>query len=228
MTIPTLLYQTRKKNPLVYKGFNNTCLFSGCEKGWHGSVDILLENYLPIQLIKPSQPDDQPESSASSTETNSSNHFSDSHQSQLIAPTIVYSFLQHKYNESELKNFLVPTIGICHPHVYVNLYDCENDIFLASEKTWKILSGRKMYDEIIVLLWLVLNYKYFCSGIYEEMRDCKADFHRRVDDLLCEYRDNVKMPIHVSTRKRDNSELDSVHGRKGKKLCNQIEYVYGI
>ena len=61
------------------------------------------------------------------------------------------------------------------------------------------------------------------------MRDCKADFHRRIDvDLLCEYRDNVKRPIHVSTRKRDNSELDSVHGRKGKKLCNQIEYVYGI
>ena len=60
------------------------------------------------------------------------------------------------------------------------------------------------------------------------MRDCKADFHRRVDDLLCEYGDNVKMHVHVSTKKHDNLELDSVHGRKGKKLCNQIKYVYGI
>ena len=67
----------------------------------------------------------------------------------------------------------------------------------------------------------------FCSGILEKITNCKTDFHRRVDDLLCEYRDNVKMPVHVSTRKCDNSELDSVHGRKGK-LCNQIEYVYGI
>ena len=88
---------------------------------------------------------------------------------------------------------------------------------------------KKLYDEVVVLLWLALNYRDFCSGILEEMTKSKADFHRRVDiDLLCEYRDNVKRPIHLSTRKRDNTELDAVHGRKGKRLCKQIEYVYGI
>ena len=54
------------------------------------------------------------------------------------------------------------------------------------------------------------------------MKSFKADFHRRVDDLLCEYRDNVKMPLHVSTRKHDNSELDSVRGRKVKRSSKKL------
>ena len=200
-------------------------LFSGCEKGWHGSVDILLENNLPIQIFNSTELDDQPERSLSPSETKSSDALSESDESQLIAQTIVFSFLEHKYNKSELKNALVPAIGISASHVNVNLYDCENDIFLASEKNLKILSGRKLYNEIVVLLWLVLNYRDFCSGITDEMKSFKADFHRRVDDLLCEYRDNVKMPLHLSTRKHDNSELDSVRGRKVKRSCKKAECI---
>ena len=200
-------------------------LFSGCEKGWHGSVDILLENNLPIQIFNSTELDDQAERSLSSSETKSSDALSDSDESQLIAQTIVFSFLQHKYNKSELKNALVPAIGISTSRVYVNLYDCENDIFLSSEKNLKFLSGRKLYDEIVVLLWLVLNYRDFCTGITEEMKSFKADFHRRVDDLLCEYGDNVKMPLHVSTRKHDNSELDSVRGRKVKRSSKKAECI---
>ena len=200
-------------------------LFSGCEKGWHGSVDILLENNLPVQIFNTTELDDQPERSLSSSETKSSDALSESDESQLIAQTIVFSFLQHKYNKSELKNALVPAIGISTSRVYVNLYDCENDVFLSSEKNLKILSGRKLYDEIVVLLWLVLNYRDLCTGITEEMKSFKADFHRRVDDLLCEYRDNAKMPLHLSTRKHDNSDLDYVRGRKVKRTLKKAECI---
>ena len=197
-------------------------LFSGCEKGWHGSVDILLENTLPVHIINSTQLDDQPERSVSSI----GNHFSDNDEAQLIAQTIVFSFLQHKYNKSELKNFLVPAIGISTSRVYVNLYDCENDIFLSSEKNLKLL-GKNLYNEIVVLLWLTLNYRDFCTGITEEMKSCKADFHKRVDvDLLCEYQDNVKRPLlHLSTKKHDTSELGYVRGRKVKRSYEEIEFV---
>ena len=57
------------------------------------------------------------------------------------------------------------------------------------------------------------------------MKSFKVDFHRRVDDLLCEYRDNVKMPLHLSTRKHDNSELDSVRGRKVKRSSKKVECI---
>ena len=198
-------------------------LFSGCEKGWHGSVDILLENTLPVHIINSTQLDDQPERSVSSI----GSHFSDNDETQLIAQTIVFSFLQQKYNKSELKNFLVPAIGISTSRVYVNLYDCENDIFLSSEKNLKLL-GKNLYNEIVVLLWLTLNYRDFCTGITEEMKSCKADFHKRVDvDLLCEYQDNVKrpLPLPLSTKKHDTSELGYVRGRKVKRSYEEIEFV---
>ena len=185
-----------------------------------------MENTLPVQLFTSTQLNDQPERSVSSIEIESGNLFSDNDEAQLIAQTIVFSFLQHKYNKSDLKNFLVPAIGISTSRVYVNLYDCENDIFLSSEKNLKLL-GKKLYDEIVVLLWLTLNYKDFCTGITEDMKSCKADFHKRVDDdLLSEYRDNVKRPLHLSTKKHDTSEdLGYVRGRKVKRSYEEIKFV---
>ena len=199
-------------------------LFSGCEKGWHGSVDILLEN-LPVQVFKSAMQDDPSESSVSSIEVKSSTHFSDIDESQLIAQTIVFSFLQHKYNKAELENFLVPAIGISTSHIYVNLYDCENDVFLTSEKKLQFLAGGELFPEKVVLLWLALNYRDFCTGITEEMKSFKAGFHRRVDeDMLCEYQDNVKRPFHLSTKKRDNSALEAGRGKKVKRSFPKNEY----
>ena len=97
----------------------------------------------------------------------------------------------------------------------------QNNIY-SSEKNLKILLGRKLYNEIVVLLRLVLNYRDLCTGITEVMKSFKAGFHRRVDDLLCEYRVNIKMPLHLSTRKHDNSELDSVRGRKVKRSFKKL------
>ena len=184
-----------------------------------------MENNLPVQLFKSTTKDDQSESSVSSIEIKSSNHFSDIDESQLIAQTIVFSFLQHKYNKSALDNFLIPAIGISTSHLYVNLYDCENDVFLSSDKKLKILAGGKLFVETVVLLWLALNYRDFCTGITEEMGTNKADFHRRVDDdLLCEYRDNVKRPLHLSSKKRDNSAFEALRGKKVKRSFHKNEY----
>ena len=150
-------------------------------------------------------------------------------ESQMIAQTIVFSFLQHKYNGMWLKHFLVPAIGISASHLYVNMYDCENDVLLSSEKELKISSGGKLFVETVVLLWLALNYRDFCTGITEEMIDIKAGFHRRVDDdMLSEYRDNVKRPFHMSSKKRENSEFEAfeaVRGKKAKRLFKENEYI---
>ena len=54
-------------------------------------------------------------------------------------------------------------------------YDCENDILLETPLINLTMQTQMLDKSTIVKLWRVLNYKYLCSGVLEEMK--KADFN---------------------------------------------------
>ena len=194
-----------------------------------------MENNLPVQLLKEpldtQDTQDCTEGSVSSIEIKSNENFVDADEKQLLAQTIVFSFLQMKYNELKLKHSLIPAIGISTKHLYINFYDCINDVYLSSDTALEMFDERggkcRVLVEIVVLLWLTLNYRYFCSGITEEMKNCKADFHKRLDDMISVYSEKFQRPVHVSSlanKQHEKKNWAAVRGKKVEKVFEKNEY----
>ena len=191
-----------------------------------------MEDNLPVQLLQEQdEPQDEPqdyERSVSSVEVKSKENFLDADQNQLLAQTIVFSFLQMKYNKRKLTHSLIPAIGISTKHLYINLYDCINDVYLKSDalKMFGELHGKgkkHLLPEIVVLIWLTLNYRYLCTGITEEMKNCKADFHKLLDDMITIYSNKVKRPVHVSGAVEIDWSVEC--GKKSKPVFEKIGFI---
>ena len=189
-----------------------------------------MDDHLPVHILKDQQ--DFSDDSVSSFDIKTNNNFDDAdNQNQLLAQTIVFSFLQMKYNRLKLRHSLIPSIGIGTKHLCINLYDCINDVLLSSDTALEMFGEcgrkRKVLVEIVVLLWLTVNYRYFCTGITKEMQKFKADFHRRVDDMINVYFDEVKRPVYVSdVTNNDHHKTNwaASGGKKAKKVFEKNEY----
>ena len=145
-------------------------------------------------LIPDDQSDTQSVSSVSSFEVKSKEEFnSTKDECELMAQTIVFSFLQEKYNRKKLKNFLVPGIGVDAKSLLFYFYDCENDLLMATPclKTFSSQVNEPLIVDHIVFLWLTLNYRYFCSGPDKIMKNYQAGFKHAE-----KYRKEVQMPAH--------------------------------
>lgn len=167
--------------------------FIGCKNGWHGRTDILMDEQLPIAV----EPDDASHSVSSATEIKTS----DNDHKQIIAQTIVFSFLQQKKNREKLNNFLVPGIGISAKNVIAYFYDCEEDVLLTTVPLLLKEEQPQLDIYTVVFLWLTLNYKYFCSGLTDEMKNYKADFFGVVGNNLDMYRNSVTRPVQSDHEK---------------------------
>ena len=110
---------------------------------------------------------------------------------QIISETIVFSFLQRK-RHPDLNNFLIPCIGVSFTEVIFFFYDCENDVLLKSlPMSLHNEDGSLNYD-LIIALWLVLNYKKLGSGLSERLHLApKANFFKEAKDNLSVYRENL-------------------------------------
>ena len=156
-------------------------------------------------LIPDDKSDNQSVSSVSSDEVKCKEEFTctkEEYQAQIMAQTIVFSFLQAKYNQAKLKNFLVPGIGIDSKSLLFYFYDSENDLLMATPylEIWSPDKKRLVVDHVL-FLWLTLNYRYFCTGPYEVMKKNRAGFKHAE-----KYRKEVQMPAHrkcSSTRFED-------------------------
>ena len=72
-------------------------------------------------------------SALSSSASSTTNTFCEKDKQQIIAETIVFSFLQNKEGKRYLKNSsLVPGIGISRKNVVSYFYDCEEDVLLGT------------------------------------------------------------------------------------------------
>ena len=186
-------------------------------------MDILLEDNLPVKLMKDT--DDSFETIDSSIETKSNENITEDECSQLLAQTIVFSFLQNNRNRFKLNNSLIPGIGISSRSFYINMYDSVNDVLLSTHSLGLFGVGKPLVDKV-VLLWLTLNYRYLCTGVTEEMINCKSEFHRRLDDMLPEYTDNVIRPLRIplQTNTQDKLNWYDGPGRKVKRSSDTNEY----
>jgi hypothetical protein len=83
------------------------------------------------------------------------------------------------------------------------MYDCENDVLLGS-RAMDLFEDEDFYVRIIIVLWLVLNYKLFGTGLIDEFKNYKANFHSLLgNENLERYKTEVAMPFHKKhSRKR--------------------------
>ena len=152
------------------------------------------------------EPDSPGAGNSSSVEMETTSEKMISCQEQIRAETIVFSFLQKK-KYTELDNFLIPTISMSKTQVKICLYDCENDIFLETPLLDLFRDKKFLILDTIITLWLVLNYKYCCSGVPEEIMDVnfKADFFKHIGADLENYIFDVRAPCCYKTEKEDLS-----------------------
>lgn len=74
---------------------------------------------------------------------------------------------------------LCPCIAVTNESLVVYFYDTKHDVLLESSPI-RLVSGRNNVGEVnlvaILTSWLVLNYKYLCSGLVEDLKEQKAGF----------------------------------------------------
>lgn len=152
---------------------------------WHGDLDIILNSDLAVASL-----DEQPDSLDGKSELK--NHWQGN--PQIIAQTIVFSFLQKKYHP-ERDNFLTPCIGIGRTDLIVMFYDAEHDVLLESSSVplFENEFSCKFSFEAILVSWLVVNYKYFCSGLVEKDEQHKSNFFVHAKDKIQIYKDKLKL-----------------------------------
>lgn len=113
---------------------------------------------------------------------------------QIIAETIVFSFLQRK-THPERGNFLTPCIGIRSSELLVMLYDSENDVLLESSCIplfRDTQTGCEFSYTAILVSWLTVNYKFLCTGLPEDVKKIKSNFFIHAKDKIDVYKNNVR------------------------------------
>ena len=109
---------------------------------------------------------------------------------QIIAQTIVFSFLQRK-SHPERENFLTP----CSSELLVMLYDSENDVLLESSCIplfREVRTGCEFSYIAILVSWLTVNYKFLCTGLPDELKKIKSNFFVLAKPKIEVYQENLK------------------------------------
>ena len=173
---------------------------------WHGCVDILLGLHPDVAIYAKDSDDpfeaDQ-DGGLSSFEVNEHSDLLGV-STQIIAETIVFAFLQKQKNPA-FENFLIPTVGLSRKNIVFYLYDPDHDFLLESPQ-FEIFHNKKLSYPAVLALWLILNYKIFCTGITEAMRESNftADVLSKVtNDIKILYKDHLQFGnCAIGTKKR--------------------------
>lgn len=98
---------------------------------------------------------------------------------QALAQTIVFSCLKRK-SALKWENHMVPNIVISPQKIKIIMYDAKKDVLLYSRSISLFDSQRKLSSIAIVVLWMVLHYRLFCSGFSgvrkKAIKKCKSGF----------------------------------------------------
>ncbi|XP_048731284.2 uncharacterized protein LOC125648336 [Ostrea edulis] len=146
---------------------------------WHGNIKIILNGNCVIE------PDSGNQGGTTTLSTNP----------QIIAETVVFSFLQ-KQNHPERETFLAPCIGVRYSDLFVMFYDAEHDVLLESCRIplAKAKEPNKFSVTAVIVSWMVVNYKFLCTGLTEEMINFyKAEFFEQAGSKLDVYKVKLYM-----------------------------------
>lgn len=165
---------------------------AGNLKVWHGSVDIIIKNDLVIENLEKEQGSPGGKSPVTVEVKTKSDNLS--RNPQLVAETIVFSFLQ-KRTHPELSNFLIPCVGFSSRAMLLMFYDSEHDVFLESSLIPLFSSTCKnMFSvEAILVTWLAVNYRFLCTGLTDEMLPFKARFFEEAKHRKTVYENDLQM-----------------------------------
>lgn len=95
---------------------------------------------------------------------------------QTLAQTIVFSLLQ-KQKHPNLKNFLIPNILISPEEIQILVYDAEYDVLLCSNIIELFdPSELCLNPETLIILWMVLHYRMFCTGLPPLLHKYRSHF----------------------------------------------------
>lgn len=157
-------------------------------KVWHGNLDIIINNDLAVEPVE-----NPPESPGGKSAVEVKVKTNLQRNPQIIAQTIVFSFLQEK-RHPERENFLTPCIGIGNSELIILFYDSEHDVLLESSSIplFENQFSCKFSYSSILACWLAVNYKIFCSGLVEEVKICKSNFFSLASDKINIYKEELK------------------------------------
>lgn len=175
-----------KKYNVEGLAFYLTFFIVGSPEVWHGNVDAMMD--ISIKFVK--------EEACTSDGYGNEAKIADlkTDREQIIAQSIVSSFYQKRINP-DYTDHMIPSIGISKDKIVVYFYDCINDVLLESSEMPFLTAQGALVKSTIVALWLVLNFKYFCSGITKGMKESgfKSGFVQIVQEKL-KYYDEVTSP----------------------------------
>lgn len=160
-------------------------LVSGNAEVWHGNVDIIINDDLAVEPLEeaPSEQSPLEVKLEASLKTNP----------QIAAQTIVLSFLQKK-RHPERDHFLTPCIGVGSSELFIMLYDSEHDVLLESSTV--PLFENEFSCEFsfcaILVCWLTVNYRFFCSGLNEKFKMLKSNFFDIVKKKITVYEEELR------------------------------------
>ena len=158
---------------------------------WHGNLDIIINNDLAV-YVEPV--DEQPESPGGKSDVEAKLKTALSKSPQMIAQTIVFSFIQKK-THPEREHFLTPCIGIGSTELLVMFYDSEHDVLLesCSVPLYKdSVSGKFSYTAILVC-WLTVNYKFLCTGLLQSVKEYTSDFFVHASEKMKVYEEKLQL-----------------------------------
>lgn len=160
-------------------------LILGNVEVWHGNLDIIINSDLAVEPL-----DENSDIPGGKLKLKNCLH----RNPQIIAQTIVFSFLQKK-KHPERENFLTPCIGIGSTELIVMFYDSEHDVLLESSSVslFENEFSCEFSFEAILVYWLTVNYKYFCCGIVEKDKKHKSNFFVHAKDKIHIYEDKLKL-----------------------------------
>ena len=180
-----------------------------------GNADITMEDSVPVTVIAEdddTQLETSSPSSVSSVELKGTETFGKDVYSQIRAQSIVFSFYQQKHNLEKMRTCLVPVIGISNEKLYYSFYDSEHDVMLVSGllSMWQV---ERIVTWIMVFLWMVLNYRLFCSGVTDEMKSYPSGFFKV-------YKSEVTMPAHRQHTENSTPQDWTIHEGAPMPTCS--------
>ncbi|XP_033754347.1 uncharacterized protein LOC117337465 isoform X2 [Pecten maximus] len=153
---------------------------------WHGNLDVIVNNQVVVEALE-----DEPDSDSPGRTPMEVKSTYLSRNPQIIAETIVFSFLQKK-RHPEYSHFLFPCIGVNSKDMVVYFYDSKNDVLLESSpiSMYTISGGVNLLA--IVVSWLVVNHKYLCDGLTEGLKKETSGFFHQAEKVLPIYKNELQ------------------------------------
>ncbi|KAK3091734.1 hypothetical protein FSP39_022246 [Pinctada imbricata] len=178
--------------PCSCKGTIKTgCTSLGSNDTWHGYVDMMLNQTIPVALLNKQETDSRDNNNIGSTTSGNKHEEKEMDESpikrrrqdethheaakscdellslhamdQIIAKTITNAFVQLR-NCEDLHKWLIPTIGCSADSIIVFMYNPQHDFLIQSSRLMSLWCGpdsKKLNLGTVISIWMLINFKLF-------------------------------------------------------------------